>query len=74
MFYCVYVKSRPKSKWRLVSIATSSDAAAHDMEEALNKAYLSGFAEAKVAKQFFESPLWIPQYLTEIKETHFMYN
>lgn len=74
MFHGIYMKNRPKSRWHLVSIAISPEAAAHDMEEALNQARSSGLTEAKVAEQLFDSAFWIPHYLTEIKETKSMYN
>jgi len=74
MFHGIYLKSRPKSKWHLVSIAASAEAAAQDMKQALQQAYSEGLTEAKVAEQVFDSAFWIPHYLSNVKETKPMYN
>ena len=74
MIHGIYLKSRPKSKWQLVAVAASPEAAAHDMEKALKKAHSEGLTEAKVVEQLFDTSLFIPQYLHSVKETKSMYN
>jgi hypothetical protein len=74
MIHGIYLKNRPKSKWHLVSIADSPEAAAKDMNDVLNQAKSEGNEQAKVAEQVFDSAFWIPHYLKEIKEQKSMYN
>lgn len=74
MIYGIYLKSKPKNRWHLVSIARSAEAATLELESALKQAKAEGLEEAKVANQIFDSAFWIPQYLTEIKEQEPLYN
>lgn len=74
MIHGIYLKSRPKSKWQLVSITASPESANHDMDEALKQAKDEGNEEAEVKVQTFESSFWIPHYLNEVKETKPQFN
>lgn len=74
MFHGIYLKSRPKSKWQLVSIAISPEGAAQELDQALKQAHLEGLQDAKVAEQLFDSAFWIPHYLNDVKECKPMYN
>ena len=74
MFHGIYLKSRPKSKWHLVAIAPSQEAAVSDMNSALQDAHALGLHEAEVAEQVFDSAFWIPHYLNDVKERKPMYN
>lgn len=74
MIHGIYMKSRPKAKWHLVSVAASPEAAQHDVNETLKQAIKDGNDQAEVVFQVFESSFWIPHYLDEIKEQKPMYN
>ena len=68
MIHGIYLKSKPKNKWHLVSYAISAEAANLELEEIKNKAIQEGNERAEVAVQVFDSLFWIPEYMTEIKE------
>lgn len=72
--YGIYLKTRPKSKWQLVSVAVTAEGAAFDMKEALDQAKAEGNEQAEVKTQFFDTSFFIPHYLNEVKETKPMYN
>lgn len=74
MIHGIYIKNRPKSKWHLVSIVASPEAATFDMNEALNTAKLEGNEDAEVAIQIFDSAFFIPEYLDAVKEQKLLYN
>lgn len=68
MIHGIYLKSRPKNKWHLVSYAISAEAANLELEEVKKQAIEEGNERAEVAVQVFDSLFWIPEYMTEIKE------
>lgn len=68
MIHGIYLKSRPKNKWHLVSYAISAEAASAELEEVKKQAISEGNEQAEVAVQVFDSLFWIPEYMTEIKE------
>lgn len=74
MIHGIYLRSRPKNKWQLVSVAPSPEVAAKDMEDTLKQAKADGNELAEVAEQVFDSAFWIPHYLTELKNQKPMYN
>lgn len=74
MIYGIYVRSKPKAKWHLVSLPLSAEAANFDVEQCRKENKLTGRDEAEVAIQFFESTFHIPEYLDEIKEHKPLYN
>lgn len=74
MIHGIYLKSRPKSKWHLISLAISQEAATHKLDEAKKQALLDGKEEAQVAIQIFDSEFWIPEYVDEIKERKPQFN
>jgi hypothetical protein len=74
MIHGIYVRTRPKNKWHLVSISLSLEETKIYIDEALKQAQLEGNDEAEVAYQIFDSAFWIPHYLSEVKEQKAMYN
>ena len=68
MIHGIYLKTKPKNKWHLVSLAMSAEAANMELETFKNKAVEEGNERAEVAVQIFDSVFWIPEYVTEIKE------
>lgn len=74
MIHGIYLKSRPKNKWHLVSVALSAEAANLEIETFKKQALQEGNEEAKVAVQIFDSEFWIPEYVSEIKEQKPMFN
>jgi hypothetical protein len=74
MIHGIYLKSRPKSKWHLFSVAISVEAANYDVTEALKKAKLEGNDQAEAAIQVFDSAFYIPEFLSEVKTQKPMYN
>lgn len=70
----IYLKSRPKGKWHLVSVAVSPEAANLEIDEALKHARNQGNDNAEAAIQIFESSFHIPELLTEVKTQKPLYN
>lgn len=68
MIHGIYLKTKPKNKWHLVSYAISAEAANNELEEIKKRALDKGNEQAEVAIQVFDSLFWIPEYMTEIKE------
>lgn len=74
MIHGIYVKSKPKSKWHLVSVAISPEAANYEIDARKKIAVSEGNDEAQVAVQIFDSAFWIPEYMDEIKEQKPLFN
>lgn len=74
MIHGIYVKNTPKSKWHLVSVAISPEAANFDVEQCQKQNKLTGRDDAQVAVQLFESTFHIPEYLDEVKDYKPLYN
>jgi hypothetical protein len=68
MIHGIYLKSRPKNKWHLVSVAVSPEADIYEVDAVKKQAEADGNEAAQVAVQLFESSFWIPEYVDEIKE------
>jgi len=74
MILGIYLKSKPKSKWHLVSVSTSAEHANQEVNLFKEQATLNGYDEAEVAIQSFESSFWIPEYINEIKTQQSLLN
>jgi len=74
MLLGIYLKSRPKNKWSLVSIATTSESAKVEMEDVLKQSQKEGNEKAEVNFQLFENANYIPHFLSEIKDQKLIYN
>ena len=74
MIHGMYLKTRPKNKWHLFSVAISAEAANHEVDECKKQAVLEGNEEAQVAVQIFDSVFWIPEYVDEIKDQAPLFN
>lgn len=74
MFHGIYVKSRPKGKWHLISVTMSPEIATIDVKAILNKAKIDDNDKIQACIQIFDSSLYIPEFLSEIKEQKVMYN
>lgn len=74
MVHGVYMKTRPKSKWHLVSIKLSAESALNESNAALNQAKTEGNDQAEVAIQTFETLFYIPESLQEVKNQKIMFN
>ena len=74
MIHGIYLKSRPKSKWQLVTVAVSAEIANQEIDDALKQAKAEGNDQAEVKIQTFDSSFYIPLYLNEVKEAKPMYN
>ena len=70
----IYLKSRPKGKWHLVSVAASPEAATIEIDETLKAAHNQGNDQAEVAIQIFDSAFYIPELLTDVKTHKPLYN
>lgn len=74
MIHGVYVKSRPKGKWHLVSISLSPEMAAQDAHQIREQAEKEGNPQLQAAVQYFNSSFYIPEVLSEMKEQKSMLN
>ena len=68
MIHGIYTRNKPTSRWHLFSIALSTEAALKELEEAIKEAQKGDNTLGEAAIQVFDSSLYIPQLLTEIKE------
>jgi hypothetical protein len=74
MFHGVYVKSRPKGKWHLVSVSISPETAILEMDAILNQAKIEDNDKVQACIQTFDSAFYIPELLSEVKEPKLLYN
>ena len=74
MIHGIYVKSRPKNKWHLFSIAISPEAANCEVDEAKRQSIIDGIENPQVAIQVFDSAFWIPEYIEDIKDQKPLFN
>lgn len=68
MIHGIYFRSNPKNKWSLFSITRSAEAAAKELQVAIQEAQKGGNDHGEGAIQVFDSSIFIPELLTEIKE------
>lgn len=68
MIHGIYVRTRPKHKWHLFSITWTAEAANKELENALQEATKGGNEQGEAAIQIFDTSLFIPEMLSEIKE------
>ncbi len=74
MIHGIYIKTKPKSKWHLVSICTSPEMANHDVNLILKRAELEGNNKIETAIQVYESGFYIPELLAKVKDYKPLYN
>lgn len=74
MIHGIYVRTKPKNKWHLFSIAISPEVATQDMEQAKQKVILEGYEKAEVGVQIFDSGFHIPEFLTALKDQKILFN
>ena len=74
MIHGIYLKNNPKSKWHLVSVAISPEAANKEVDLFRKQAVKQGHSEAQVGIQIFDTVFWIPEYVDEIKDQKPLYN
>lgn len=74
MIHGIYIKTTPKSSWYLMAVSASAEAANEDKEKLLKEAKALGNDRAEVIIQLFESPLFIPEILHNIKKQTLLYN
>lgn len=74
MMHGIYLKSRPKGMWHLISVAASPEAANHDYTTLLKQIKSEGNDDIQIVIQAFESSYDIPELLKKVKEQKLMYN
>lgn len=74
MIHGIYLKSKPKNKWHLVSQTISAEMANMEVEAFKKQAIEEGNEQAEVAIQIFDSAFFIPQFLNELKDRKVQYN
>lgn len=74
MIHGIYLRSKPKNKWLLVSQTLSPEMANQEVEAFKKQAAKEGYDQAEVAIQTFDSAFFVPESLTEIKERKVLYN
>lgn len=74
MIHGIYIKTNPKKKWHLFSVAISPEAAMRDVDKAIDKTKQQGYDGAEVGIQIFESAFHIPETLSEISKSEPMFN
>jgi hypothetical protein len=68
MIHGVYIRTKPKHKWYLFSVTLSAEAATRQLQQAVKEAQKGDNIEGEAAIQVYNSPLFIPELLSEIKE------
>jgi hypothetical protein len=74
MIHGIYVRTKPKNRWHLFSVAVSQEIATQDLKTAKNKCILEGYDHAEVGVQVFDSGFHIPEFLNDIKNDKIMFN
>jgi len=74
MIHGIYLKTRPKGTWHLVTTTVSPESAAHDLSMAVKQAKDEGNLHVEGMIQTFDSAFWVPHYLHSVKENKPMYN
>jgi hypothetical protein len=74
MIHGLYIKSRPKGTWHLVSTSVSAEIAVKDKNNILHQAKLDGNDKMQVAIKTFNSSFYIPEFLSDIQEEKPMFN
>ena len=70
----IYLKSRPKAKWHLISVSASPEDAVKKLDNALFQAKLEGNEDAEAAIQILDSSLHIPEHLSDVKKDKPLFN
>lgn len=68
MIHGIYIRSKPTHKWHLFSVTKSAESANKELTVAMQFAQIGGNDKGEAAIQTFESQLFVPELLTEIKE------
>lgn len=68
MIHGIYVRTKPTHKWYLFSTTKSAESAVKELAVAIQIAKIGGNDSGEAAIQVFESPLFIPELLSEIKD------
>ena len=74
MIHGIYLKSKPKNKWHLVSQTISAEMANLEVEAFKKQAIEDGNEQVEVAIQVFDSAFFIPEFLNELKERKILFN
>jgi hypothetical protein len=74
MIHGIYLKSKPKNKWHLVSQTISAEMANLEVEAYKKQAIEDGNEQAEVAIQVYDSAFFIPEFLNELKERKILFN
>lgn len=74
MIHGIYMKTKPNSKWHLLTIKISAQSALKESDLALTKAKQQGNENAEVAIQVFDSYFYIPEILQEVKDQKLIFN
>ena len=74
MIHGIYLKTKPKGKWHLASVAVSPETARIENEEVLKNALSLGNEFAQAAIQLYDSSIHIPELLSSIKEQKLLFN
>lgn len=74
MFHGVYIKSRPKGKWHLISLTASPEMATMNMNRVKHQAELEGNDTVEVGVQLYESLFNVPETLSSLKDHKILFN
>lgn len=68
MIHGIYVRSKPTHKWYLFSTTRSAEAANKELAVAKEHVKTGGNEQGEAVIQTFQSLLFVPELLSEIKE------
>jgi hypothetical protein len=68
MIHGIYVRTKPTHRWYLFSTTRSAEVATKELAVAQQHAKTGGNDQGEAVIQVFESLLFIPELLTEIKD------
>lgn len=68
MIHGIYIRLKPTKKWFLFSTTKSAESATKELVVAMQVAKVGGNDLGEAAIQVYESELFIPELLAEIKE------
>lgn len=74
MLHGVYLRTKPKKKWLLMTTVYSAEEARRELDKYVDKAKANGNNQAEGAIQSFDTSFAIPEIITDIKPSKVLYN
>ena len=74
MIYCLYVRTRPKGNWYVLSSSTSLEMINQDRNKVIEQARKENNFDIETGLQQYETKMHIPDFIPELKEQKIVFN